>query len=118
MKIRTGFVSNSSSSSFVCNTKLPLNKVVEKMELILEMYKKLLDVKPDAPDALDLKFENVFQDPRIGTEADNQLYREYNALERLYPDNTSVGKVIINSTSDNTIPYPLFELIEDIFEGT
>lgn len=109
MKIRTGFVSNSSSSSFVCDIKMPFKEVKEKLNLMLELHNKLFGTT--------LTFEQTFKEPKIGTKKDDEFYKDWDYLERIYPDNTSVGKLIINSRGDNTVPYELFELIESAFKG-
>ena len=52
MKIRNGFVSNSSSSSFVCNTGLHAGEVEFKLGRMLDMYNELFETN--------LLFDEIF----------------------------------------------------------
>ena len=115
MKLRFGFVSNSSTSSFVCRTKLSIPEIKKKLELMLDTYAKLMDVPEE--ELSRYKYEYVFQEPREGSEADDRMYAGYDGLSDIYPDETSVGKIIIEGSADNAVPYPLFEWIENIFQG-
>lgn len=104
MKIRTSFVSNSSSSSFVCDTKMDLTEVRRDLFKMLDFYNDLYKTK--------MEFEEVFCDPRIGTKKDDSyLQNDYG-----FPESAK-GKILIESTSDNSIPYELFELIENRFDA-
>lgn len=105
MKIREGFVSNSSSSSFVCSTDMSVDEVREKLE-------KMVEFLNDFNDGF-LTFDDVFRDPFIADE-------EYCSGEwaDYYPTiKNSKGKMIIESAGDNSIPYEMFDLIEDRFNA-
>jgi hypothetical protein len=66
MKIRKGFVSNSSSSCFIINANyrtgglkkdFSSEEIVESLKIMLDCYKKLFD--------FDLTYDEVFDDPKI-----------------------------------------------------
>lgn len=104
MKIRTGFVSNSSSSSFICNTKMTVEEVTESLQIMLDFYNKIND--------MNLPFDCVFEPPFIADETYGNNWKYH------YPEmSRASGKVIIHSDSDNTIPYELFEFIESKFDA-
>ena len=49
MKLRKGFVSNSSSSSFICDTKMPLEEVEKTLREFVEFYNKHLQTEYSSP---------------------------------------------------------------------
>lgn len=118
MKIRNGFVSNSSSSCFVCNpmggisdyAKDYKNYTVEEAKEILRkmlgFYNEILGE--------DLEFDKVFGDIKIAEEEDIKFLKEWDehwVRERVE------GKLLICSSCDNTIPYELFEFISTKFHA-
>ena len=109
MKIRKGFVSNSSSSSFICDTKASLDKVREKLDLILECHNSLSGEH--------LTFEGTFCEPYYGSQNYDKELNDCGYMRQVYECDTTVGKVIIDSAGDNTIPYQWFEIIEFAFNG-
>lgn len=102
MKLRTGFVSNSSSSSFVCDTKMSVKEVESSLRRLLEIYNEFFDAS--------LKFNEVFKKPFRCT-------KEYQKSMTEWGYDANVGSLIIESESDNTIPYVLFDWIEEKFNG-
>lgn len=107
MKIRTGFISNSSSSNFLCKGKF----TPEEAKVILQ---KMLDFYNDMNDT-NKTFENVFEEPGLGTQGDLKLYVE--GWEINVTEEEVIGHLIINGCDDNSIPYELFDLIESKFDA-
>ena len=73
----------------------------------------LIDGKNVQPPAL--LFEEVFKEPYIYTE---EMYKE--DYERKYyhygyENKENIGKIIIESGYDNSIPYTMFEWVEEAF---
>lgn len=106
MKIRVGFVSNSSSSSFICETDMSIPEVEKKLHSIFKFGKELGVISER------LKYSDIFADPFIADKKYAKDLTFYNS------DLIEIkGKLIIESAEDNSIPYELWELIESIFEG-
>jgi len=115
MKIRNGFVSNSSSEAFICNTKKTPEKITEELKELLRVHNKMTGGNDS--------FDEVFDDVGLATESDvgylgNWLDadKEYGVYSRFHGNDVK-GKLIIRSASDNTIPYSLFELIEEAYDA-
>jgi len=104
MKLRNGFVSNSSSSCFVCNTDMTVEQVKDKLADLLEVHNEYTS---DC-----LQFDNVFLDPFI---ADKNFCEEDWRSD--YGLGNAEGKILIVSTSDNSIPYEMFDYIESKFDA-
>lgn len=126
MKVRLGFVSNSSSEAFICKTdKTPFQIEVE-LHLLVEAHNQMNDFSR--------KFEDVFRKPFVAKEKEEILdsYLSYYRKDKKdgmvfdasdfydmqdYSEDYE-GKVIIYSAGDNTIPYSLFEIIEEAYNAT
>jgi hypothetical protein len=106
MKIRKGFVSNSSSESFICGRWNDKEYTPEEATAILQ---KMLDFYNDMEEQ-SVSFDNVFEVPRIATEEDIDLLSGWDI-----PRNRVEGQLLINSIDDNSIPYLLFGFIETKF---
>lgn len=103
MKIRNGFVSNSSSEAFICNTDLNIKEVKEILQKILNFYNDIFNEN--------ITFEETFKNPEICTEADLSYLKGWS-----YKYNKDdLTKVIIYSETDNSIPYCIFDIIENKF---
>ncbi len=105
MKTRQGFVSNSSSSSFICDVAMTPQAVEAELHKMLDAYNET--------HGYGLLFEDVFSTPYIATESTHEGWQEY------YPQlGKSSGKIVIDSVEDNSIPYDLFDEIERKFKAT
>jgi len=111
MKIRKGFVSNSSSSSFICQVDISTERALEILEKILSCFNDVFGI--------DRGFHDVFKVPFIAEEGylkdwiieDPQYEYENNNIR------SAPGKLVIESAGDNSIPYCLFGLLEDRFDA-
>ena len=115
MKIRQGFVSNSSSSSFVVNyyeeyakENFDVVQVETLMEDCVNFIQKLLG-KNDG-EGFSKEDYNVFV---ANEDYENLLVKDW----KYGKEGEIVGKIIIASSSDNSIPYLLFDLIESRFNA-
>lgn len=109
MKIHNGFISNSSSEAFICNTTKTLEQIKEELEQILELYNKIVCAR--------YSFEDVFEPLSVGNEGHKVCLEGYLSYYRIKMP-VIVGKVIINSAGDNTIPFALLDLIEEAYDAT
>lgn len=106
MKYRTDFVTNSSSSCFVCQINTSVEEVREKLQELLDFYNKFGNDN--------LSFGEVFEEPYVYTE--NMIPKGKDAQYAWqYQCQDSVGKIIIESKDDNSIPCEMFEFIETKF---
>ena len=118
MKIRNGFVSNSSSSSFICRKKMTLSQAEDKLRMIIDLFES------------EYEFEKVFAQPYKGSKKYNEELKLWDYLGKedrndkfdiLNPNRTQVkttiGRIIIDSADDNSIPYEMFETIEAVFDA-
>ena len=120
MKIRIGFVSNSSSEAFICNTDKPLEQIKMELEHLLETYNEMVDIPHP--------FDSVFEYPFIGAVSNVaeivdyiNYYRKDRSSLFFYPKkgwDIPIDKVIIRSKDDNSVPYELFEIIESAYNAT
>jgi hypothetical protein len=110
MKIRQGFASNSSSSSFVCKTDLSIKEVKRELESMISHLGAVMKE--------DYIYDEIFGDI-VKTE------KEINQAESWYVNNDgdwarkrfAEASIIIRSASDNTIPYYMHEIIEEKFDA-
>jgi len=105
MKIRTGFVSNSSSEAFLCRTEYSIKETREILQKMLTFYNDIFDCNAS--------FEDTFEDPRLATIEDIEMLKDYGYIST--PE--SYTSIMICSISDNTIPYELFEIIDSKFNS-
>jgi len=111
MKIRNGFVSNSSSSSFVCGKNFSIKDIEDiknTLQDLLKFYNTFLNE--------DLKFEDVFKEPKKIEQNDLEILKAYDEVVERYIKNIN-DRIIIYSEDDNSIPYSLFDLIAQKFDA-
>jgi len=105
-------ITNSSTEVFICDTKKTLVEVKELLQGLLLVYSRGVFDHEDWNGGLD--FDTVFN---VRVAGDNIEDTEYSWWEEEYKINYKKGDIIIESASDNSIPYPFFEMIEHIFEA-
>jgi len=101
-KIRNGFVSNSSSSSFICDKSISLEDARDVMNILVDMYEKLYK-------NTDFPFTNEDFYIKIGDEEyEKDLIKnwEFDVKEK-------VKDHVVIAGFDNSIPSELFDLIEN-----
>lgn len=123
MKIRTGFVSNSSSSSFICNAfdyegyepkELTVEIVISKLKTMIEMYNKMEDTNLSYEDAIG---SVGLGDEEIASYLKGYGQHGYSIGDRDWTLDDIKNKIVIMSAGDNAIPYELFELIKSSFDA-
>lgn len=102
MKIRLGFVSNSSSESFVISTNKTPEEIRQELQAILDLHNR---VKGQS-----LVFEEVFQEPFMGSTAYDEDMADWEYGIK------SQGKIVVESTYDNTIPWGVMEFMERTYD--
>ncbi len=108
MRIRKGFVSNSSSSSFVCDISFSPEEVVEQLHTMLHHFGQIT--------GKDYEYSNVFGE--VFSTSDKVPCLEINYAEYYwFTCGDLKDKVIIRSKGDNAIPYEMFGLIESKFDA-
>jgi Cft2 family RNA processing exonuclease len=110
MKKRNGFVSNSSSSSFIVNSypcleekdkvKYSVDEIKNQLKDLLKIYNKFFKSN--------LQFEDVFDVYEFTGNPHDGWEDTYNILT----ENIDKPRIFIDSIDDNSIPYELFEWIE------
>lgn len=108
MKIRSGFVSNSSSSSFICDTNKSPKTVKGQLVKIVELYNELSGENN--------KFSDIFDEPFVANKALYSVFKGYlrkDDIEKIIHDK----KLIILSNGCNTVPDCFFDLIEEIYNS-
>ena len=111
MKIRQGFVSNSSSSSFICGMWSPSSCPKYTIEETITILQKILDFYNDLEEK-HLSFDDVFETPRLATTEDIEFLKDWDVEKERVE-----GRILINSKEDNTIPYMLFKVISEKFHA-
>jgi hypothetical protein len=103
-------ITNSSSELFVCNT----DKAVETVESILREKLIQFNTLHDRNYVYEDCFDPVYiYTQEMHTEGGSGPYGH----GWDYENQNNVGKLIIQSACDNTIPYDMFDLIEGLFDA-
>jgi hypothetical protein len=108
MKRRTGFISNSSTSCFICAVygehKYNRKETVAILQKMLDFYNDL--------EGENISFKKAFMFPKKATKEDVDLLKNWDI------DKSRVeGQTLIYSRDDNSIPWMLFGLIEAKFNA-
>lgn len=108
MKIRTGFVSNSSSSCFICNTNFSVEEVTVRLSHIIREYYNIAGYPVPLLDQI--------ATVTIADETNQEFLEEWSEW---YPElkNIKDGDILIRSVGDNSIPYDTFNKIESTFHA-
>jgi hypothetical protein len=106
-------ITNSSSELFICDTDKPVGVVRQLLVGLLYLYNRQFET--------DYAFEQVFKEPKMES---LRFILDYYYLGSSYK--ASLAKrveekdeqvLIIESESDNTIPYEMFDWIERLFNA-
>ena len=110
MKIKKGFVSNSSSSSFVIKTEMSKEELDKELRRIFSAYNEL--VKKDE------NFEDVFSEVIDVIDGEHVNEEESYFIEGYEEKRFLQHNFILRSEGDNTVPYLLSQILEACFTET
>lgn len=115
-------ITNSSTELFVCNKKKELSEVKEILIEIIEGWKKICKSDPDYE--FEFEFDKMFDEPYIYTRENYEIDKanfkneaEFARWSYGYEIEENIGRIIIRSQTDNSIPYELWDKINDIFDA-
>ncbi len=110
MKSRLGFVSNSSSSSFICyNSDISVEQAEEILRELLDFYDRFINEPTGCGGVI---YEDVFHVEK----SSGVGYDKAGAgVKDIYVH--PAGALVIKSASDNSIPYLLTDWIEERFNA-
>lgn len=95
MKNRLGYVSNSSSSSFIVCDDRPIEEVESFMKKLVEFYG-----------------ESIFTEDDYYVQLIDSEFAENYRSSKWTEEPIVAGRVMVRSSSDNSIPSELFEILE------
>lgn len=110
-------ITNSSSELFVCDTKKTVAQVKEILKGLTLVYSVGIKDSEEATfyEEDDFLYENMFGEIKIAEkdarDDDEFVYADF------YGDCYKKGDLLIFSADDNTIPGPMFEMIESMFDA-
>jgi len=106
MKVRKSFVSNSSSSSFICDSGHTKKEVAELLISLTDFWTEWSMKNQQFLDMFLLPFE-----------ATEEYVEEMEASWGPLWQSITPGQIVIESAYDNSIPYQLHDLIEHKFKA-
>ena len=112
-------ITNSSSEIFVCNTDKSLMMVEELLKMMLEVWKLAVEGQEYySKETLEnqYSYEQVFH-VYVYTKERHEKAMNSQWGSDDYEKEENIGKIIISSASDNSIPYALNQLVEDAFNS-
>ena len=114
MKIRTGFVSNSSSSSFVIQNKY---EIPTKSKVTVELEKMWKEWKTSNKFYKNTKIQDILTVYEVTKRTDTKdlIKTIEKSICNSVDYSVKPGIVLIISTGDNSIPWEFCELIEEKF---
>lgn len=97
-------ITNSSTEIFICNTDKSLDQVESILRDKLGAFNALHDTSH--------VFEDTFEKPYVYTQdmLDDDSGWDYSRAD-------NVGKIMIIGAEDNSVPYEMWDLINDIFDA-
>ena len=104
MKIRSGFVSNSSSASFIVGSDKTIKQVEKILKRIVSGY-NIMTGESYSEDMFD-----VF----IAGNETVKMFADYNVDKKYVKDHI----IIMGNGGDNSIPYDMFDMIEGQCQAT
>ena len=107
-------ITNSSSELFVLDTDKTIETIIEILTRMISDHKWLMEEFGRYSE--NLTFEKVFCKPYVYTRKMWEV-----ACKQQYTDDheqeNNIGKIILESANDNSIPYELTEIITDVFNS-
>lgn len=106
MKIRKGFISNSSSSSFILKESLEIKTIEEAKEYFNKCIKEYLKINSIESDEIKYSLEKLFKSVSVVTPSLSKFYKD-----SFIRKNVSVGSIVFES-GDQTVPKKLIDYLE------
>lgn len=114
-------ITNSSTELFVCDTKKSIDEIEEILKQLVKDYNKEVKNGYHSEYATKITYKDAFNKPYIYTKESLERYEKEYANSSWggwgYETGNTVGKIIISGSGDNSIPYELFDKIENLFSG-
>ena len=106
-------VTNSSSELFLCDTEKGLEFVEDILKDLLHLYDKANDTHHLFEDVFKVRYCSQHEYEDMKTYWEEHYSYEINRIK----DKNINDVIVIESTDDNSIPYALFDFIEETFNA-